>query len=54
MPQIIKYVSNYSKERTAHVARFTFFTKDVDQFKIISLSQLHQPPKTPFSQKSYH
>ena len=36
MPQIIL------KDRTAHLASYTFFTRDVDQYKNASLSQLHQ------------
>ena len=48
MPQIIL------KERTAHLAGYTFFTKDVDQYKNTSLSQLYQLPKTNFSQNTYH
>ena len=48
MPQIIL------KERTAHLASYTFFTRDVDQYKNTSLSQLYQPPRTPFSQNTYH
>ena len=48
MPQIIL------KERTAHLASYTFFTRDVDQYKNTLLSQLHQPPRTPFSQNTYH
>ena len=35
MPQIIL------KERTAHLASYTFFTRAVDQYKYISLSQLY-------------
>ena len=34
MPQIIL------KERTAHLASYTFVTRDVDQYKNTSLSQL--------------
>ena len=48
MPQIIL------KERTAHLASYTFFTRDVDQYKDVSLSQLYQPPKILFSQNMYH
>ena len=48
MPQIIL------KERTAHLASYTFFTRDVDQYKNTSLSQLYQPPRTAFSQNTYH
>ena len=33
MPQIIL------KERTAHLGSYTFFTRDVDQYKNTSLSQ---------------
>ena len=43
IPQII------FKERKAHLASYTFFTRDVAQYKNTSLSQLHQPPRTPFS-----
>ena len=39
MPQIIL------KERTAHLVCYAFFTRDVDQYKNMSLSQLYQPPK---------
>ena len=42
------------KERKAHLASYTFFTRDVDQYINSSLSQLHQPPGTPFSQNTYH
>ena len=42
MPQIIL------KERTVHLGSQTFFTKDVDQYKNTSLSQLYQPPRTVF------
>ena len=48
MPQIIL------KERAAHLGRYTFFTIDVDQYKNTSLSQLYQPPRTAFSQNTYH
>ena len=48
MPQIIL------KERTAHLASYTFFTRDVDQYKNTSLSQLYQLPRIPFSQNTYH
>ena len=48
MPQII------IKERTAHLASYTFFTTDVDQYKNTSLSQLYEPQKTSFSQNTYH
>ena len=42
------------KERTAHFVRYTFFARDVDQYKNTSLSQLYQPPRTSFSQNTYH
>ena len=42
MPQIIL------KERTAHLASYTCFTRDADQHKNTSLSQLYQPPRTLF------
>ena len=48
MPQIIL------KERTAHLASYTIFTRYVDQYKNMSVSQLYQPPRTPFSQNTYH
>ena len=48
MPQIIL------KERTANVVSYTFFTRDVDQYQNTSLSQLYQPPRTAFSQDTYH
>ena len=38
MPQIIL------KERTAHLGSYTFFTRDVEQYKNTSLSQLYQLP----------
>ena len=47
-PQII------IKERTAHLASYTFLTRDVDQYKNMSLSQLNQLTRTPFSQNTYH
>ena len=47
MPQIIL------KERTAHLASHTFFTRDVDQYQNTSFSQLCQPSGTPFSQNTY-
>ena len=48
MPQIIL------KERTAHLASYTFFTRDVDQYKDPSFSQLYQPQGILFSQNMYH
>ena len=48
MPQIIL------RERTAHLGSYTFFTRDVDQYKNTLLSQLYQPTRTPFSQNTYH
>ena len=48
MPQIIL------KKRTAHLASYTFFKRDVDQYKNTSFWQLYQPLKTPFSQSTYH
>ena len=39
---------------TPHIASYTFFTRNVDQYKNTSLSQLYQPPRTPFSQNTYH
>ena len=43
MPQIIL------TERKAHLASYTLFTRDVDQYKDMSLSQLYQPPRALFS-----
>ena len=37
------------QEKTAVLPSYTFFTRDVDQYKNASLSQFYQPPKTPFS-----
>ena len=42
MPQII------FKERTAHLVTYIFCTRDVDQYKNASFSQLYQIPRTPF------
>ena len=42
------------KERTASVVSYTFFTRDVDQYQNTSLSQLYRPPRTAFSQDTYH
>ena len=41
-------------ERTTHLASYTFFTRDVDQYKNTSLSQLYQRPRISFSQSTYH
>ena len=38
----------------AHLASYTFFTRDVDQYKNTSLSQLSQPQITAFLQNTYH
>ena len=48
MPQIIL------KERTTQLASYTFLTRDVDQYKNKSISQLYQPSRIPFSQNTYH
>ena len=32
------------KERTAYLSSYIFFTRDVDQYKNVSLSLLNQPP----------
>ena len=47
MPQIIV------KER-AHLASYTFFTRDVGQYENTSLSQLYQPQRTAILQNTYH
>ena len=47
MPQIIL------KEGTANEVSYTFFKRDVGQYKNMSLSQLYQPPRTTFSQGTY-
>ena len=48
MPQIIL------KERTAHLGSETVFTRDADQYKNTSLSQLYQPLRAAFSQNTNH
>ena len=48
MPQIIL------KERAAQLGSYTFLKRDVDQYKNTSSSQLYQPPRTAFSQNTYH
>ena len=48
MPQIIL------KERTAHLARYNFFTRDVNQYKNMPFSQLYHPPRESFSQNTYY
>ena len=45
---------NILKERTAHLAGYTFLKRDIDPYKSTSLSQLYQLPRTPFSQNTYH
>ena len=42
------------KERTVHLGSQTFFTRDADQYKNTSLSQLYQPPRIAFSQNTNH
>ena len=32
----------------------SFFTRDLDQYKNTSLPQLYQPPRTTFTQNTYH
>ena len=39
-------------ERLAHLASYAFLTRDVDQYKNMSLAQLYQQPRTPFSQNA--
>ena len=48
MPQIIL------RERTAYLGSYSFFTRNVDQYWNMSLSQLYQPPRTAFSNNTYH
>ena len=36
------------KERTAHLTSYTFFTRDVDHYRNMSLSQLYEPPRRLF------
>ena len=43
-----RYTSIILKERPSHLARYTFFTRDDNQTKNTSISQLSQPPRTPF------
>ena len=47
MPQIVL------NERTVHLASEAFLKTDVDQYERQSLSQLYQPPRTPFSQNIF-
>ena len=42
------------KERAANEVSYTFLKRDVDQYSNTSLSQLYQPPRTIFSQGTYH
>ena len=42
------------QEKTAHLASYTLFTRDINQYKNTPLSQLYQPPRAPFSQNTYH
>ena len=46
MPQVIQ------EKRAAHLVSYTFFTRDVDQYKKTSLWQVYQPSRTPFSLKA--
>ena len=41
MPQIIV------KARAVYLTRYTFFTRDVNQYKNTSISQLYRPPRIP-------
>ena len=41
------------KERTAHLGSYTFLQEMLVNIKT-SLSQLYQPPRTAFSQNTYH
>ena len=47
MPQIIL------RERAAPLASYTFFTRNIDHCQNTLISQRHQPPRSPFSPKSY-
>ena len=47
MPQIILKVG-------IAFSQLHCFTRDVNQHKSMALSQLYQPPRAPFSQKTYH
>ena len=42
------------KERIAHLTSYSFFTRNIDQYKNTSIPQLYQPPRWPFSQNTYH
>ena len=46
MPQIIL------KERTTHLASYTFFAKDANENKNTPFSQLYEPPRISFSQNT--
>ena len=48
MPEIIL------NQRTDHLGSYGFFTRDVYQYQNTSLSQFYQPPRTAFSQNTYH
>ena len=42
------------KEKADHLGSYTFFTRDAAQYKNTSFSQSYQPPRTAFSQNTYH
>ena len=42
------------KEKADHLGSYTFFTRDVARYKNTSFSQSYQPPRTAFSQNTYH
>ena len=46
-------LSNCNRRNQNSLASY-FFTRDIDQYKNKSLSQLYQPPRTPFPQTTYH
>ena len=45
---------NCKQTKLGQFSRLHFFTRDVDQYKNTSLSQLYKPPRPRFPQKTYH
>ena len=49
-----KHASNYSSGKNSSFSQLHFFTREVDQYKNTSLTQLYQTPRTLFLQNMYH
>ena len=49
-----KHTSNYSSGNNSSFSQLHFFTREVDQYKNTSLTQLYQTPRTLFLQNMYH